>query len=117
MAACFVKLLVMDVMAVRRVSAVKVTLLCSSLLCDCEVSLLVTSRAVDSKQRLTAAVSLHLARHANLHSGAPKEATRDQPVSDFDPVPAGQLVCTHTHRAWILKNVNSEAVTVLCKHL
>jgi len=67
----------------------QVTLLCSSLLCDCEVSLLVTSRAVDFKQRLTAAVPLHLARRANLHSGAQKEATRGVPVSDFDPVSAG----------------------------
>jgi hypothetical protein len=82
------KLLVMDVMAVRRVSAVKVTLLFSFLLCDCVVSLLVTSRAVDSKQRLTGAVPLHLARRANLQSGAPKEATRGEPVSDFDPVSA-----------------------------
>jgi len=77
------KVLVMDVTAVRRVSAVRVTLLCSSLLWDCEVSLLVKSRAVDSKQRLTASVPLHLARRVNLHSGAPKEATRDVLVTDF----------------------------------
>jgi len=82
-------LLVMDVMPLRRVSAVKVVLLCTSLLCDGEVSLLVTSRAVDSKQQLTAAVPLHLARRANHHSVAPKEATGGQPVNDFDPVSAG----------------------------